>query len=261
VAERDVAALFAEARARWPDFAVDEAGFADYHARIDAKRAGEGRVHAADLYLACACAAREPRALVAFEAEYFSEIDGVAARLGARSVSADELRQHMREKLFVGSERVAPAIGSYAGRGSLRGWLRVASMRTALNLTRGVRETPLDADLLLETPDAADYPELSYLKELYRVEFKAAFAEALLGLTFRERNLLRYALAEGLSAEQIAAVYGTHKTTVNRWLAQIRESLFTGVRDAMMAKLSVDRTEFESILRLIRSRLDVSLSG
>ena len=252
----DVAGLFAQARSRWPDFDVDEASFAAFLARNQASGA-----HGEDLYLACACEANDARALAAFEAEYFAEIDVVAARLGSRNVSADELRQHMREKLFVGKGGAAPAIGSYAGRGSLRSWLRVAAMRTALNLTRGPRETELDPDLLLETPDAADYPELTYLKELYRVEFRAAFAEAMEGLTFRERNLLRYALAEGLSSEQIASIYGTHKTTVNRWLAQIRESLFTGVRDAMMAKLSVDRTEFESILRLIRSRLDVSLGG
>jgi RNA polymerase sigma-70 factor (ECF subfamily) len=134
-------------------------------------------------------------------------------------------------------------------------------MRAAMNLGRKTSEVPVEADRLMDLPGAVDDPELDYIKRTYRAAFKEAFAVALGALSFRERNLVRYAIGQGLDAESIAPIYRVHATTVRRWLAAAKESLFQGVRREMMARLGVNRKECESILHLIRSRLELTLGG
>jgi RNA polymerase sigma-70 factor (ECF subfamily) len=246
----------AEARRRWPAVAFHEV---ELLRSVEERALGDAS-HAAEIYLAYACGRGDPAAIAAFEVDYFPEVDAVVTRVGPSVVlTRDELRQRMREKLFVGSEEAPPVVLAYAGRGSLRNWLRVVAMRTALKLVRGADRVVVDADMLLEQPDAADHPELAYLKGVYHAEFKQAFREAMDTLSFRDQNLVRYAPAEGLDSAAIASIYGTHKATVNRWLAGVRDSLFSAVRTRMMEKLNVDPAEFESILRLIRSGLELTL--
>jgi len=46
------------------------------------------------------------------------------------------------------------------------------------------------------------------LKTRYRAEFKLAFADAVEALSFRDRNLLKYAFGDGLASDEIASIYG-----------------------------------------------------
>jgi RNA polymerase sigma-70 factor (ECF subfamily) len=263
--EKALASALAEARARWPRIDVDGATFARYLAE---RVADEGELlacvaslHHADLYVACACVRGDAVALAALEQDYFASVDMAAARVRVPGLGVDELRQVMREKLLVAGAEGPAKIAAFTGQGQLRNWLRVASMRTALNLARGPSEVPVKAEQLLDLPGAVADPELDYIKRTYREEFKAAFASSLDALSSRERNLVRYAIGQGMNAESIAPIYGVHATTVRRWLAGARDTLFEGVRREMMARLRVNRPEFESILRLIQSRLEVTLGG
>ena len=52
-----------------------------------------------DLYLACACAAGNEDAIRAFEGRHFVEVDRALARMRQVDISADEVRQRLREKL------------------------------------------------------------------------------------------------------------------------------------------------------------------
>jgi RNA polymerase sigma-70 factor (ECF subfamily) len=174
-------------------------------------------------------------------------------------VLADDVRQMLREKLFVGSAKTAPKIAEYAGTGALASWFRVTAMRTVLNLVRGAKEVPLDGDMVLDASCGQPDAEMELLKRRYRAEFKAAFAETVRTLAPRERNLLRYAYAEGLGSDDLAVIYGVHRTTVNRWLADVRAALVSGIRAAMTRELRVGKQELESILRLIQSQLEVTL--
>ncbi len=218
-------------------------------------------MRAADLYLACACSRGDSAAIAAFETRYFGEIDGVLARIRSPRVLGDDVRQMLRERLFVGTAKVAPKIVEYAGSGALASWFRVTAMRTVLNLVRGPKEVPLDAEMLLASPGGQPDPELEILKRRYRKDFRAAFAEAVGGLDPRSRNLLRYAYSEGLGSDELATIYGVHRTTVNRWLADLRGALLSGIRAAMVRDLGVGKKELESILRLIQSQLEVTLDG
>ena len=86
-----------------------------------------------ELALALACARGDDTAIRLLEREYF---DGVRGALRAMKLDADltdEVIQEVRRKLLVGEP---PKIVGYAGRGSLRGLLKVTATRTAISLLR-----------------------------------------------------------------------------------------------------------------------------
>ena len=120
------------AREQWPEIDVPEDDFASYVLeRVEDSHASPSW---SDLYLACACARRDPQALRAFDAVLFPQIEPALARV-ARSVSSDEVRQILRDKLFVAEPGKRPKIADYSGRGALRTWLRITAMRVALGRT------------------------------------------------------------------------------------------------------------------------------
>ena len=51
-----------------------------------------------------------------------------------------------------------------------------------------------------------------------------------------------------------------HRSTVARWRADARDKLLAGTRRFFREQVRVSAGEFDSILRLIGSQLDVSLS-
>jgi RNA polymerase sigma-70 factor (ECF subfamily) len=106
--------------------------------------------------------------------------------------------------------------------------------------------------------DNADL-ELDFLKAEYREQFKQAFAKAVRELPARDRNLLRQSVVHSLTIDQLGALYHVDRSTAARWLARAREQLFKTTRANLLAMLHIDQGEFESIMNLIRSRLDVSL--
>jgi RNA polymerase sigma-70 factor (ECF subfamily) len=98
------------------------------------------------------------------------------------------------------------------------------------------------------------------LKQRYRRELKAAFAAAFATLDARSRNVLRSHYLEGLNIDEIGVLNGVHRTTAARWRADARQSLLKATRRQLQESLGANVTEVDSILRMIRSQLDVSLS-
>jgi len=244
----------------WPALRpIDPAAFRAYVAA----RAPEGTELAslplADLYLACACASGDPAALAAFEQHYLREVAIAAAKLRAAPGVVDEARQVVRDVLFVGKTGT-PAIASYAGRGDLRGWVRVIAMREVMRLCdRDRREVTTGDEELLDALSPAADPELEQLKTTYRVEFAEAFRDAVLGLTPRERTLLRHQAIDGLGVEAIGKLYKVHHSTAARWLVKAREQVLERTHERLAAKLRLSQAEVDSVMRLIRSRIDVSI--
>jgi RNA polymerase sigma-70 factor (ECF subfamily) len=249
--------LYDGAAKTWPDVTLPREVFLPYlAARLDTTRAipeALAGVHAADLYLACACADGDARALALFETHYFPEVDIALAR--SRD-ARDDLKQVLRERLFVGTPR---KIADYSGRGGLRNWLRVAALRTHLNfVARQPREVSAD-EALLDVACKTGDPELKILKEQFSGELKAAFAEAAAALPARDHNLLRYALVEGLGIDQVSALYGVHRATAARWLIRARRTLIAEVRSRLGARMQPEGGSFDSILALVDSGLELSL--
>jgi RNA polymerase sigma-70 factor, ECF subfamily len=256
--------ILESARGAWPQISVAADVFLPYLAQrlpdeADAERALL-EVKAADLYLTCACSRGERAALEAFERNYFPDVKTALMRRDPSFGQVEDIQQILFQKLFLGDSDHPAKIASYAGRGDLRGWLCVTAVREAIDLFRKVRkEEPVDDVALMDLTAPAGDQEMAYLKRIYREEFKTAFEQALAALSTRERNLLRHHLLDGLNIDQIGGIYNVHRATVARWIAKARETLLTETRGALMERLRVDQTELESIMRLIQSRLDVSI--
>lgn len=256
--EDDLRRAWSAAREAWPDLDLPAAHFAAHLGRV--APAGSHALHLAtsDLYLACAALGGDQRALGLFESHAFREIDAAGAALRASAADLEEVKQIVRTQLFVPDGDRPPAIAEYAGRGSLRGWVRVIATRELLRMRRRVgRELPLE-DHILHVVDDGD-PDLERLKQLYRSQVADALRDAIGRLEVRERLLLRYHLCDHLSIDEIGAIYQVHRATAARWLGKARETLLELTRQRVAILLSVDPGETDSILRLVRSQLEVSL--
>ena len=261
--------LLAAARSTWPAFTVADETFLPYVAsRLpgtpDALDAPDGasiidalaEMRASDLYLACACAHGDDRAIAIFDAEYLGPIFPLPRHLAA--ISAD-VRQLASMKLFVREGSDPPKIADYSGRGDLASWTSVVTLRIGLSLLRGTkREVPLDDTALLELGATGD-AEVAQLKKRYSKEFADAFHHALGLLAPRDRNLLRQHYVDALTMEQIGRIYRVHRITIVRWVDKAREKLALETRRHIETRLGISRGELESIMRLVRSQMDVSL--
>lgn len=253
------------ARAAWPDVDLADEVFVD----ALAARVGEGDVAGSlaalctdDLYLACACARGDARAITAFERRYQGELAAAFRQLAVRGSDPADLRQQLFERLFIAQGGRPPKIAEYGGRGSLRAWLKIAATRLRIDRERvkGDHRDNFTDDDRLAALGAGDDPELQYLKQHYREQFRAAFVAALAGLDAKERALLRLNAIEGLSATDIARMYNVHRATGKRWLADARDNLVAATQRLLVAQLGDRAVGLASVVRLIRSDLDVSLA-
>lgn len=248
-----LAALVAAARGAWPGVEIDEAVFVDYLA----EREGDTVPHAGDLYLACGCTRGDPAAIAIFLREMVPHIEAAVLGLGADPAQVDEVRSQLCDALLVGSP---PGIATYAGRGQLRSWVRSIAVRMGMRqLGRTRAAAGAGDDALAALAADADDPEIEHLKARYGAAFRAAFAEALAALTARQRNLLRQHYLDELTVDQLGALYRVHRATAARWVAAAREALFDDTRKRMIEALGLAPTDYDSILRLLHSQLDLSI--
>jgi RNA polymerase sigma-70 factor, ECF subfamily len=255
----------ASAIAAWPKLSLGEGPL--IHAIAHRITADLSAAHAIaamqtdDLYLACGCAAGDPAAFAGFEQHCGAMIDRAIASSGASPAERADLGQIVRQRLLVASANGRPPrITGYSARGSLRAWVRVVATReVARMLARAQREVAAE-DRELAGLISGDDPEISYLKRLYREEFRRSFHSAMDALEARERLLLRQCMLDGLSIDQLAALHGVHRATVARWVQAARDAVVAGTQRDLTRRLRLSRTELVSMIRLIRSQLDVSLS-
>lgn len=83
---------------------------------------------------------------------------------------------------------------------------------------------------------------------------------ALASLSEELRALLRYSLLDGWNVDRIGALYGVHRATAARRVAVARDQLADAIRKDLSSRLSIPVDEVDSVVRLVQSRIDVSLS-
>jgi RNA polymerase sigma-70 factor (ECF subfamily) len=155
-----------------------------------------------------------------------------------------------------------PEILGFSGRGDLRGWVRVLAVRQALQRQyRARREVPVADDELLRSAVVSGTSELEHAKQKYHKEFKRAFESALRALPDRERTLLRQHHVDGLTIDEIGTLYRVHRSTAARLLARVRVRLLETTRLSMMSELDIAPDDLDSIIRMIRSQIEISLRG
>jgi RNA polymerase sigma-70 factor (ECF subfamily) len=261
-----LATMVDHAHARWPDVALP---LDEFLAHVAARIAAEPELHvqleriaAADLWLACGCCRGDSRAIAAFERTYAPEIGGALRRLRDQALLPDDFMQILRHRLFVGDGAAGPAIERYSGHGNLGAWVRVTAMRTAINATRNKPrpDRPMGDEDLFEFAPSPEDPELDHFKRTYRDAFRRAFLETVDALDPSDRTLLRQSVVHGMTVRELARIHGVHHATVARRIAAARSQLVTGTRAILGERLAVSPGELDSIMMLIASRLEVSLS-
>jgi RNA polymerase sigma-70 factor len=256
--------LWAASRAAWPGVEIGAEDFQRYvierlPAPIDV--AALEQLNITDLYLASACVLGAPGALAAFDRAFLVHVARFVARLDGNHAVAEEVRQTLRERLFVGTPETPARLVGYQGRGPLLGWVRVAAVRCALDLLRdrdGRAEVELD-DRLADRM-AGDIED-DLIKAQYQGEFEESVAEALRRLPMRERNLLRLHFCGKVSTHKLATMFGVDQSTVVRWLAAARTAVRDEARALLLERLKLSPAEVDSLSELLVSRLALSLDG
>lgn len=273
-----------DGHATWPDVPLSEEVFVRHLARIFVREVDSSLphpseadavhpvlrfiepLHHSDLYLACACAEGNPGALLAFERHYLALLPGMLAHLREPLASVEDVCQQLRARFLVRTPNAPPKITSYSGRGPLRTWLRVSAVRDVLCIRRGPQggfEGGCGAsagDVFKLPPSLHGDPELEHIKRLYRCEFHQAVVDAFAGLSDKDRDLFRLSVIEGLSTPAISRLYQVNQSTISRWLTSAKQRVFDETKALLQRRLRLSPGEFESILRVLNSQIDVSLS-
>jgi|GEM_PF-235433 RNA polymerase sigma-70 factor, ECF subfamily len=252
----------------WPNFEFEPEDFIAYLAEripedADPHQSLE-QIHIEDLYLASATSGTTGhgnQAIAILQKQFNGAIDAALGRIRAARGFEDEAKQRLWEKLFVKSETRPAKISQYSGQGPLRSWLSVAASREALMLLRKKKpnveyQDQLSPQRIVRSDDA----ERSLMKGKYQKHFRHAFQRSLQTLGARERNILRYHYVEGLRFDDIGSVYGVNRSTICRWLAKARQDLLAQTREEMQKELDINTAECESVMRLVNSQLDLSIS-
>jgi RNA polymerase sigma-70 factor, ECF subfamily len=261
--EAALGSLLAAARAVWPALDVGDEAFVDH---VIAKVAGETDVlaalrtlHGADLYLALGCAMRDTKALAEIERLHIAQVPRALSRLGPTADFVDEVQQSLRERLLVPRGDRPARIADYSGRGALGAWVRIAAVRTAVGLRRTRTEALGRHEALPEqAADGAD-PDALALRRRYGPLLKSAVQTALGSLPDDDRELLRLHVIEGLGVAELGARHGVHGSTISRRITRIRAAVLEEARRLLSAVEGLRESEFRSVVRALRTDLDVSI--
>ena len=211
-------------------------------------------LHLEDLLLAQACLARDPEALKRLDERLPAIMSALRRR--ATAIEQDELAQQVRIRLLVPSGSAPAKLALYAGRGPLKGFIRVLALNL---LNRSQAATPDASDgALAALPDRENF-ESEVLRADQQSQFREAFRCAVKLLTARQRALLRLNLLDGLSIDDIAPLYGAHRSSAARWLAEAKEALDMQTRKLLAELLKLNADEVERLLAATQSGFQLSL--
>lgn len=254
---------YAAGRGAWPGVELARERFVEHLARRINARAPEPAervlvtMPAADLYLAAACSEGDAAALAAFRDAHVPALRQALGKLALPAATIDEAVQRVLVMLFVG-DGGPPQITGYGGKGTLRSWVRSIGVRTGRRLA-GVEHSAVPDDELAELPGAVADPELELLRTRYGDQVRGAFAAAFAELSERERNVLRQYHIDGLTIDQLAGLYQVNRATTARWVAGARLAVVARTRRQLVERFGIAAAEVDSIIRLVRSQLAVSV--
>ncbi len=245
----------AAVRGRLPGVAVDWEAWVDRLAALPKAIDTLPEDIAVEVALVFAFAEGDREALKILEREYLAKLPRVLVHMSLADDVVEDVGQEVRRKLLVGDP---PKLREYVGKGSLRGLLKVTAVRTAISMLRKTaRESPAEEQLELA---ASGDLELSFLKQKYRGAFSESFERAIRGLDPSDRNLLRLHFLGKVTLPALATMYGVHRATIIRRLAKTREVIEKQTRRGMREALSIQNEELNSIMDLVRSRMDISVA-
>jgi len=197
-----------------------------------------------ELALARACAKGVEEAWDVFLSRYREKLYDAALSIAGEESAGRELADSLYAELFGIGKGDGPRVSklsSYAGRGSLEGWLRAVLAQEQVNGCRSRRglislEEQLDdgVQFAAERESGADGAVVGDLR------LEAATDEALAALAGEDRYILASCYLDGNRLAEIAAVLGVHESTVSRRLEKItkaiRKRILKGLRARGMSR-------------------------
>ncbi len=258
-----LAAVWEAGRAAWPDLDLPADELVRHLAeRLAASKAGVdalAAVEASDLYLACACSRGDERAVSHFECTFMPQVVAHLGRSERFGAFADEARQRVRARLLVAEPGERPRIAGYNGSGPLGAWVCVVAARIAVDMQRAEKPHDVLDHAGRHLASLGADPEIGYLKTRYGKELEEAFRAALATLSPREANVLGLYFVQEATAEAIARIYKVSQRTVQRWVADMRQRVMKETRRVLSERLQISSAEFDSLMALAQSQVDVSI--
>jgi RNA polymerase sigma-70 factor, ECF subfamily len=218
------------------------------------------RCHGTELALARAASRGHRAAIAAIEHDHRGVMEAICWRFAGPAQSAADLRQILREKLYVVPPGGRAKLAEYVGQGELASWLRITAVRLFLDLGKRkdrARESPT-ADGELAMPDPGDL-SLEVIKAEYRAAVAQAMRDAAVALELADRHVLHQHFVAGLSIDELGVALGIHRATAARRVARARETLVERTRGLLIARLRLSSEELDEVIGMVLSRLDVSI--
>jgi len=264
--EEHLGQLLVKALAQRPTLSLDARGFVEHWAtHLSHCRTPESefdRLHLGDLCVAFGCGHGDTEALRLFQVEFVPIAVSTIRGVDSSDAFVEEVTQQLLERILVAAPG-QPRILEYAGRGSLEHWLRAAALRLSLNARRSARRAPdqLAVDSQLEVAAPTADLQFDILQARYGPDFGAALKEAMRELSSQERSLLRLHFLDGLSFNQIGAVYQVNKSTISRRMSHARETLLAKTRERLELRFNLGGLELDSLMRMLGPELQMSLTS
>lgn len=257
--------LLVEAREAFPEVQPEAATMTDALLRAlsgpDDLATAISELDGPELWLAAACLDGSAAALREFDARYLERLGGALQPFNLAPADQDDVRQTVREKLFVQDDRLF----DYAGRGSVGALVKIVAVRTAIDRKRQRQRRPqhepsLDERVVDVLVDTGLSPELGAARQQQLATLKAAFQKAVRSLSERDRGILRLSVLKRSSIDAIAALHDVHRSTAARWLVDIRERIGEVTRRELRFGQGLSDSELHSVFRAVDSQLELSLS-
>jgi RNA polymerase sigma-70 factor, ECF subfamily len=182
-----------------------------------------------------------------------------AGWIRATGSDPNDVMQQALSRLLVPEEGAARRILEYRGMAPLSSFLRIICTRMAISIARKTLQES-NLSLSYEVVAPGNDLELDALRARYREPFTVAMREALRALSPRNKTLLKLHFAKGVQVAALATMYNIHRVSMSRWIAEAKEELFTATKEGFKAEVHVTDSEFQSVLRVMRSELDLRLS-
>ncbi|HKA86033.1 MAG TPA: sigma factor-like helix-turn-helix DNA-binding protein [Haliangiales bacterium] len=214
---------------------------------------------AVEVFLAYACALGDEAAIGALDRRYLAGVARALQRGRSHEIVADAVQQLVATVLLPRRGR-PPEIADFTGSGPLAGWLRIVALRILLRLERRDRRAA-PIDLARAPVPPPDDPEFAYLRRRYNAALQEALADAWSAMAPETRVLLRLRYRDGVGIDEIAAMENVHRATAARRLRRAEDLLTEQARALLRTRLGASDLDIDSMVRAIRSRIEISLSG
>jgi RNA polymerase sigma-70 factor (ECF subfamily) len=261
--------VLARALAAHPDFGVSPSDFVNHVALLAGvdQSAAEAldEMEAGDVYLAFACARRDPAAMAKFE-QLLISVAGPKIEQKLRNRShVDEVLQRVRVRCMLGSSPGAPKLFLYAGEAPLKAWLRMVAVRQAYSF---LQETWVRVEELGKEPPEPIVdlppplgPDSPLDADRFKDHLQEALRAAVRSIARRDRAILHLSSVAGLSIDSIGEHYGVDRSTAARWIQKAKMALSKAVRVEFCRRAGISDSEYSTMQRTVRAHVDLSIES